>query len=65
MAKLVFLLEETISQKFELDNLDSIDKIREMYKTGQLVLDEPQVSQVLVNILDEHGEETDWIDLHI
>lgn len=62
--KVKFTLEEIISQEFEADvsSLENAyDEIRQQYKDGKLVLENPTVTQVNVLI----GTDSSWIDLHI
>ena len=66
--KVKVIIEEVISQEFEVDvsNLDNAyDEIREKYKSGKLVVVEPCLIEANVNICDENGEVTDWLDLHV
>lgn len=56
------IIEEVISQTFEveLNDIESeYDQIRNMYKTGKLVVYDPSLTQANVMILDENDEETD------
>lgn len=62
------IIEEVISQEFEVEvsSLDNAyDEVRQMYKDGKLVVDNPTLTQANVMIPDENGEETDWSDLHV
>lgn len=62
------IIEEVISQKFEVEvsSLDNAyDEVRQMYRDGKLVVDDPTLTQANVMIPDENGEETDWSDLHV
>ena len=61
-------IEEIISQKFEVEvsSLDNAyDEVRQMYKDGKLVLENPSLTEANVMIPDEYGEETDWSNLHV
>lgn len=62
------IIEEVISQKFEVEvsSLDNAyDEVRQMYRDGKLIVDNPTLTQANVMIPDENGEETDWSDLHV
>lgn len=62
------IIEEVISQEFEVEvsSLDNAyDEVRQMYRDGKLVVDDPKLTQANVMIPDENGEETDWSDLHV
>ena len=62
------IIEEVISQEFELE-VSSLDnayrEVRQMYRDGKLVVDDPKLIQANVMIPDENGEETDWNNLHV
>lgn len=52
-------IEETIVQTFEIDvdeNEDIFDKVNIMYRAGELVLDDVEVSQRLMQF-----DNTDWL----
>lgn len=66
--KTKIIIEEVISQEFEVEvsSLDNAyDEVRQMYRDGKLVVDDPKLTQANVMIPDENGEETDWSDLHV
>ena len=66
--KVKVTIEEIISQKFEVEvsSLDNAyDEVRQMYKDGKLVLENPSLTEANVMIPDEYGEETDWNNLHV
>lgn len=66
--KIKVIIEEVISQEFEVEvsSLDNAyDEVRQMYRDGKLVVDDPKLTQANVMIPDENGEETDWSDLHV
>lgn len=66
--KVKIIIEELISQKFEVEVSsleDAYDEIRRMYKEGKIVVEDPTVIDVNVNILEKDGEHTDWINLHV
>lgn len=61
------IVEEVISQEFEIDIDDTEDafaKVKEMYKNETLVVDNASLIQTNVMICDEDGEETDWITIY-
>lgn len=60
------IIEEVISQEFEvdIDTEDNIyDQIKKLYKQQKLVVDNPKLIQTNFMLKDEHGNETDWINL--
>lgn len=62
------IIEKVISQEFEVEvsSLDNAyDEVRQMYRDGKLVVDDPKLTQANVMIPDEDGNETDWCDLHV
>ena len=62
------IIEEVISQTFEVElneEESEYEQVRTMYKNGNLILEDPSLTQANVMICDENGEETDWSDLHI
>lgn len=62
------IIEEVISQQFEVEVTDEHNayrEIRQMYLDGKLVVENPSLTQANVMVLDEDGEETDWCDLHV
>lgn len=62
------IIEEVISQEFEVEVTDehnSYREIRQMYLDGKLVVENPSLTEANVMVLDEDGEETDWCDLHV
>lgn len=66
--KVKVIIEEVISQTFEVevDDMNSAyDQVRELYKNGNLVVEEPTLTEANVMICDSDGEETDWCNLHI
>lgn len=68
MAKRKIIIEEIISQEFEVDVDESksiYEQVRTMYKESKLVVDNPTLTEVNVMICDEDGEETDWTNLHV
>ena len=67
MRKIKFVLEEVISQTFEIEVPEGVDVykyIREQYKNEDIIINDPTLTQVNVMIHDEDGE-GDWIDLHV
>lgn len=68
MAKREIIIEEIVSQKFEInvnENLSIYDQVRNMYKTSKLIVDNPTLTEANVMICDENGNETDWVNLHV
>lgn len=66
--KVKVIIEEVINQTFEVEVSDldnAYEEIREKYKNGELVVEDPCLTEANVNICDENGEVTDWLDLHI
>ena len=66
--KVKIAIEEIITQTFEVEVSDlnkAYDEVRQMYRDGKLVVDDPKLTQANVMIPDENGEETDWSDLHV
>lgn len=61
------IIEETISQEFEIDveNVDDIDKeILKKYKNGEFTVDNPTLTGVSYQIIDDENDEcTNWIEL--
>lgn len=64
MEKKQIIIEEVISQTFEVEKDATYEDIRQMYRDEKLVLDNPSVTQVNLMELDEESKETDWVDLH-
>ena len=61
-------IEEIITQTFEVEVSDlnkAYDEVRQMYRDGKLVVDDPTLIEANVMIYDENGEETDWNNLHV
>lgn len=68
IVKVKIIIEEVINQKFEVEVSDlsnAYEEIRNMYRSGKLVVEDPCLTEANVNICDENGEETDWLDLHV
>ena len=66
--KVKVTIEEVISQMFEIEvdeKEDVYEKIRSMYKNGDLVVENPSLIEANVMIYDENGDETDWNNLHV
>lgn len=66
--KVKVIIEEVISQTFEVEVTDpdnAYEEIRNMYRSGKLVVEDPCLTEANVNICDENGEVTDWLDLHV
>ena len=57
------IIEETITQEFEVEitNPDEgFEEIREMYKNGTLIINNPTLIDAQLTILDENGQVSDW-----
>lgn len=66
--KVKIAIEEIITQTFEVEVSDlnkAYDEVRQMYKDGKLVVENPTLVEANVMIYDENGEETDWNNLHV
>lgn len=66
--KVKVAIEEIITQTFEVEVSDlekAYDEVRQMYKDGKLVVEDPTLIEASVMIYDENGEETDWNNLHV
>ncbi len=66
--KVKVIIEEVITQTFEVEVNDTdnlYDQVREQYKNGTLVVEDPSLISASVMIYDENGKETDWNDLHV
>lgn len=66
--KIKFTIEEVRSQEFEME-VSSIenayDEIRDSYKDGSIIVDDPQLTEANVLIHNENGEDEDWNNLHV
>lgn len=65
--KIKIVLEEVINQEFEVEvsNLENAyDEVRDMYKTGRIVVENPNLTSVSLSI-EEDGEYGEFMDLHI
>ena len=63
MTKIKVTITEVISQDFEVEVQDvehASEEIIEMYKNGEIVLENPEVQQVDLGIYDEELENTVW-----
>lgn len=68
--KVKVIIEEVISQEFEVEvsSLDNAyDEVRAKYKNGELVVEDPTLTQANVLIPDEDGKfgSSDWNNLHV
>lgn len=66
--KVKIAIEEIITQTFEVEVSDlnkAYDEVRQMYKDGKLVVENPTLVEANAMIYDENGEETDWNNLHV
>lgn len=61
-------IEEVINQTFEVE-VSSIenayDEIREMYRDGKLVVEDPTLTEANLMIIEEDGYESSWSNLHV
>ena len=63
MAYIKVTITEVISQDFEVEVQDvehASEEIIEMYKNGEIVVEDPEVQQVDLGIYDEELENTVW-----
>ena len=66
--KVKIAIEEIFTQTFEVEVSDlnkAYDEVRQMYKDGKLVVEDPTLIEANAMIYDENGEETDWNNLHV
>ena len=68
--KVKVIIEETISQEFEVEVSDidnAYDEIRMKYKNAELVLDNASLNNANVLILEDgqNDSESDWLDLYV
>lgn len=64
--KIKIIVEETITQEFEVeinDSEDTFDQIQTMYKNGKLVIEEPNLIDAQLTIFNEDGQDTGWCSL--
>ena len=64
--KIKIIVEETVSQEFEVeinDSEDTFDQIQTMCRNGKLTIEEPNLVGAQFTILDEDGQETEWCNL--
>jgi hypothetical protein len=64
--KVKVIIEETISQEFEVEVTDldkAYEEIRDKYKTGILELSNPALLDAQLGILDKNGQVMDWNNL--
>lgn len=70
MKKVKFIIEEIVSQEFELELDESkplYDQIRDKYRNGEIVVEDPKLTAANV-MIDEDNDNylrADWSDLHI
>lgn len=65
MKKYSVVIEETISQEFEVDaesKDDAISKAIEKYQSGEFVLSPGNLESKKILIVDENSEFDDWIE---
>lgn len=61
--KIKVIIEETISQEFEVEvtDLNNVRKeIKEKYHNGTLVLENPTVLEAYMGIVEKNGEVENW-----
>lgn len=61
--KVKIIIEETISQEFEVEITDlekGFEEIQKLYKDGTLVVDDPNLIDTQLMIFDEDGSEIGW-----
>ena len=66
--KVKVAIEEFITQTFEVEVSDrehAYEEVRQMYKKGKIVVEDPTLIEASAMIYDENGEETDWNNLHV
>lgn len=59
------MIEETISEEFEIDaesKEDAISKAIEKYKSGEFVLSPGNLESRKISIVDDDSEINDWIE---
>ena len=65
--KLKVIIEEVQSQEFEVEvsSIDNAyDEVRQMYRDGKLVLENPSLTQANMMTIED-GRESSWSDLHV
>lgn len=67
--KVKVTIEEVITQTFEVE-VSSLNKaykeIREKYKAGEIVVENPTLIEANCMICDErNGDETEWVSMHV
>ncbi len=68
MQTIKVTIEEVISQVFEVEVTDmehAYDEVREMYKMGELVVDDATLTCASVALHEYDEDVTDWLDLHV
>lgn len=66
--KVKVTIEEVISQTFEVEVTDmdhAYDEVRDKYKNGELVLEDPSLTCASVAIHEHDEDISDWLDLHV
>lgn len=64
MKKYRVVIEETISEEFEIEatsEKDAVEKAIQEYNAGNFVVSSDNVEQRQISVVDEDGELTDWI----
>jgi len=60
--KVKVVIEESVSQAFWVDEKD-LDKVPEMYKKGQLIVDNGEMQDVHYMVEYDDGATTNWMDI--
>lgn len=68
--KVRVVIEEIISQSFEIEvdeNVDDVyEEVRKKYKNGELVVDNPTLTDASFQLIDEENDEySSWVGLDI
>jgi hypothetical protein len=63
------IIEETISQEFDVeipeDVTNKYDYVRELYKSGELVVENPGLVDAKFAIEDDYDQgDNSWVDMH-
>ena len=64
MKKYRVVIEETISEEFEIEatsEKDAVARAIQEYNAGNFIVSSDNVEQRQISVVDEDGELTDWI----
>ena len=64
MRKFYVVIEETISETFEIEAIseeDAVSKAIQEYKAGNFVVSSDNVEHKQISVVDKDGELTNWI----